>query len=41
VNEIKALEADTKAQEEADKTGFQSKVRVRGLGLGSSPSPRP
>jgi len=25
VNEIKALEADTKAQEEADKTGFQSK----------------
>jgi len=25
VNEIKALEADTKAQEEADKTGFQTK----------------
>ena len=25
MNEIKALEADTKAQEEADKTGFQSK----------------
>ena len=25
MNEIKALEADTKAQEEADKTGFQTK----------------